>query len=243
MKIMMKELFNKVEYSVIEHETMETVAHSTCSRLTLGMAKSLRRTFGGAWLAIALLILITAVIGVARSRTISSQAAVIARQQCVIDSMTAVENESHIHTMIGAQYIDKKGTVELTPESLYEFVAECNMWYPDIFMAKCQQESAMGKSRLARDANNLCGMRKVKGSRLANTTQVKDTDCYGYGVYDNWQLCVLDHVLWDYDRFGYKKPTREEYLAAQSIYAEGPRYAEFVSELSKNFDFGKEVAE
>lgn len=99
--------------------------------------------------------------------------------------------------------------VDITEDSVASLLISVGAWYPDIKMAQYQCESGFGKSVVAKSANNLNGMKKT-GSR--QTTQLKNDTYHGYGKYTRWELSILDHVLWDYAVFGYRKPTRKEYI-------------------------------
>lgn len=108
---------------------------------------------------------------------------------------------------------------EVNDSILYAFLVENNAWYPDILLKQAKIESGNYKSNVFKNSNNLYGMKKV-GKR--NTTQRGTYN--GYGVYDNWCLSALDRMLWDIFRFNNIKPSREEYIKALSIYAEGEDY-------------------
>lgn len=108
---------------------------------------------------------------------------------------------------------------EINDSTLYQFLLDNNAWYPDILLKQAKIESGNYKSNIYINSCNLYGMRKV-GKR--NTTQRGVYN--GYGVYDNWCLSVLDRMLWDVFYFKNKKPTKEEYLKAMSVYAEDKNY-------------------
>ena len=135
------------------------------------------------------------------------------------DILLAKEEKYHIHYLIG-KYTVQQNT-EITKDSLYKLLDECEMWYPDITFAQVILESSMGKRVPDGNSNNLIGM---KFPTKRETTAYGKTES-GYAKYKNWQLCVLDKVLWDYNAFGYKKPSREEYINKIScLYAEDPNY-------------------
>lgn len=99
---------------------------------------------------------------------------------------------------------------EFTVEAAAILLTELGAWYPDIKLAQYQCESGFGKSAMAKGANNMGGMR-VTGKRP--TTQIKGSDWNGYGIYNNWESFIIDHILWDQSVFGCRKPSRAEYVA------------------------------
>lgn len=149
-----------------------------------------------------------------------------------IDSLTYTKNIQNIHTLIGKYAITKEKVV-INKDTLWGFIVECGAWYPEIIIAQIEQESGIGKSNLAKKANNLCGMMKVS---VRETTQRKDESVSGFGVYDNWHLSVLDRILYDYNRYGYKKPTKEKYLQDLASYGCSEDYIEKIRQMSRKYE-------
>lgn len=133
------------------------------------------------------------------------------------DKITQEEQMLSLEYSIGYWFINKPE--EVNDSILYAFLVENKAWYPDILLKQAKIESGNYKSNVFKNSNNLYGMKRVG---LRNSTQRGTYN--GYGVYDNWCLSVLDRMLWDIFRFDNKKPTREEYIKALSIYAEGENY-------------------
>ena len=137
------------------------------------------------------------------------------------ERLTIEEEKEHVQMLIGKYTLYKKTNLKQEPiqkDSLYNLLVECHMWYPDIVYAQIIKESSIGQNVLETHANNITGM-KYPGRRKT-TAYGKAPD--GYAQYANWQLCVIDKMLWDYDVFKYKKPTREQYLSAlNDIYNPG----------------------
>lgn len=154
------------------------------------------------------------------------------------DEINVITNDCNYENVVKA----KAGEYAMHPHKLKnsinqqavaDVLMDVNAWYPDIKMAQIQMESSFGKSNIANEANNVCSMRVTHNRE---TTQLKSNSYKGFGVYNNWESCVVDMVLWDYAVFKRKMPTRQEYLAMlQSIYSESPTYAKTVSEQSKKY--------
>lgn len=148
------------------------------------------------------------------------------------DRLNVVENKTDLMSMVG-YYTVTKDTDPLTDSAVYEFIKKCNMWYPDLVMAQYKLESASGTSDVYVNSYNLFGMKKVT---RRPTTQLPHIDYKGYGMYNNWQMSVIDHVLWDYWTFSDCKPSREAYIAKlDAIYAEDSNYAAKISAIAKNY--------
>lgn len=121
----------------------------------------------------------------------------------------------------------------ITKDSVGSLLVSLNAWYPDIIMAQVQVESDYGNSNVAKNSNNLVGMKKASKRR---TTQIKNQDYNGYGKYNNWESCIIDRVIWDYEVFGSKKPSREAYIEKlNQIYAESRQYGTAMDGYSKNY--------
>ena len=171
----------------------------------------------------------------------SSQNSTINKQQFLVDSlqlqvdMLTIQNDEltnfcandKMNTTIG-KFVRLKGdNIEPTTDSIIGLLTEVGAWYPEYIMAQAVLESATFTSEIYRVNNNLFGMKQV--SRRSTTQTGKKTDKASYGHYTNWQMSVLDRVLWDLHRFE-TKPTREEYEKALMQYAEDSNY---ISKLNK----------
>lgn len=122
---------------------------------------------------------------------------------------------------------------KISDSAVSKLLIDVNAWYPDIKMAQIQAESNFGTSHLAKNANNICGMR-VTQSR--ETTQIKVQNYNGYGLYNNWESCVIDMVLWDYKTFKGHKPTRDKYISTLTmIYAESDNYGAKMDAYSNKY--------
>lgn len=147
------------------------------------------------------------------------------------DRLNVVENKADLMSLVG-YYTVNKDAEPLTDSAVYAFLHECNAWYPDVIMAQYVIESGRGTSNVYHNSSNLFGMKRV--SRRP-TTQLPHIDYKGYGMYNNWQMSVIDHILWDYWTFSDHKPTREQYIAKLgAVYAEDTSYVVKIScEASK----------
>lgn len=119
-------------------------------------------------------------------------------------------------------------------EVCYRFMEEIGVWYPKIVFAQLLLESNWGKSMLAQNHNNLFGMKRVA---IRPTTQLSGTDYKGYGIYLNWQHCIIDRMLWDEFSFSGQKPTYEKYISVlKKRYAEDTNYMYKLENIISKFD-------
>lgn len=154
--------------------------------------------------------------------------------QTCIDSLN-VEAKTDILLLKAGQYhITPHGDkTDITKDSVASLLTELGAWYPEIIMAQIQTESSYGTSDVAKNANNLLGMKKTNKRK---TTQIKNQNYKGYGMYNNWESCVIDRVIWDYELFGDKIPTREEYVhTLNKLYAESRSYGTAMNKYSKKY--------
>lgn len=115
---------------------------------------------------------------------------------------------------------------KLTHDTLWEFIKECDVWYPDIIMMQAVQESNCGKSQLAHRCNNLFGMKKAS-NRKWRCDKNRNNKKESYAEYEDWRYSVIDRILWErwIFRNKNKKPTIEEYMdVINSIYSETTDY-------------------
>lgn len=144
-----------------------------------------------------------------------------------------IQEEHRLCSIIGAYTIINVANDDPTEDNVMEFVEICNCWYPDIIMAQYRLESKMGTSDVAKRDNNLFGMKKAWSRK---SVRCKSTDRKGYAVYNNWQLSVIDRILWEESVFKGTKPTRQEYLAKiKAIYAEDQNYISKIIKLSEDY--------
>lgn len=160
---------------------------------------------------------------------------VILEKDCQIEEIQNICNYENIVKYKAGEYAmhPHKLVNIIDDTSVATLLIELNAWYPEIKMAQIKIESGFGTSTLAKNSNNICGMRRTSSRE---TTQVKKQDCNGYGVYNNWESCIIDMVLWDKAVFGNKKPTRQEYLnRINIIYSETQGYGKTIDEISRNY--------
>lgn len=159
-----------------------------------------------------------------------------------IDEITAEANaietkiaKDELHYMIGYLYL-QTDTVKPNEDTVYNFIKGCNSWFPEYIMAQAIIESGCGASELAKKTNNLFGMRCIDQSKPHRlTTQIQGVDCNGYGVYKNWQLSVVDRILWELSRYKSVKPSLEKYQNGFYSYAEAENYTTTVINLANKY--------
>lgn len=166
---------------------------------------------------------------------------VVSEYQCQIDSLNAridsleVTNVTDYLMMKAGEYAitPHHKTTKITKDSAASLLISLNAWYPDIILAQIQVESTYGISDVAVNANNMLGMRKTNTRK---TTQIKNTDYKGYGRYTNWESCLIDRVMWDYEVFGSKKPSRNAYIEKLNArYGEAEGYGYSMDRYSKKY--------
>lgn len=137
-----------------------------------------------------------------------------------------------LHKMIGQYMLEAHRAAPVSDTAVLQILDSVGAYYPEVIMAQYELESAKGKSKVFCRTNNLFGMKKAfKRETCRNTTATSN----GYAEYRNWQLSVLDRVLWD--KFHWKqKPTKDEYLAViEKTYAEDPYYMKKIETISKKY--------
>ncbi len=154
--------------------------------------------------------------------------------QSCIDSLDFLSKNEILAIKAGEYHMTPhSASGKITKDSVASLLKELQAWYPDIIMAQIQTESGFGTSDVARNANNLLGMKKTNKRK---TTQIKNQSYKGYGMYNNWESCVIDRVMWDYACFGNKKPSREAYIAhLNSCYAESNQYGTNMDRYGKQY--------
>ena len=151
-----------------------------------------------------------------------------------IDSLEVINKTDILLIKAGEYHITAHSDkAKITKDSVASLLNELGAWYPDIIMAQIQIESAYGTSDVAINANNILGMKKT-GKR--KTTQIKNQEYKGYGKYNNWESCLIDRVMWDYEVFGSNKPSRNAYIEKLNArYGEAEGYGYSMDRYSKNY--------
>lgn len=235
-------------YRIVDCENLETIGMLNTSEKTVKSAISNNLIAYTTAERVIELFLVGILMGLSSLISRSQMKPTITEQQALIDSlqlqvdMLTIENDeltnfctnNKMNTAIGKFVRLKGNNDEPTTDSIMSILTEVGAWYPEYIMAQAVLESATFTSEIYRTNNNLFGMKQV--SRRSTTQTGKKTDKVSYGHYNNWQMSVLDRVLWDLHRFE-TKPTRVEYEKALMQYAEDSNY---ISKLNKIInDYGK----
>lgn len=150
--------------------------------------------------------------------------------QSIIDSTETVILEYNLHAKIGKLYIRRGEHTPCNKDSVWELLQDINPWYPEYIMAQCIQESGCGKNQL--DGYNMLGMTLSSG-RETTAYNVGSGD--KYSKYKNWELGVMDRILWEINIFGHKKPSRDVYVSWLQRYAEDPNYVSKIEGIAKGY--------
>lgn len=156
---------------------------------------------------------------------------IIARMQ---ETITRRDNKETMLHLIGKYTLETKHT-KPTEHDIYTLAVQIGAYYPEVIVAQAIQESGCGKSDVGKHAHNLFGMIKIsENGRHRPTTQIPGIKYHNFGVYQNWQLSVIDRVLWDMYIFNSKPSSREEYIQRVSnIYCKGNQtYADKINDVS-----------
>lgn len=135
--------------------------------------------------------------------------------------------------MLAGMYITSKDTkLPVHRDSIYNVARRAGAYFPEVIVAQAIIESQCGRSSLGVNANNLFGMKQV-GGRGRVTTQTQGRSINGFGVYHNWQMSVIDRVLWERSVFRKRPTSRNDYIDRMSrLYSEeGSIYASKVKTL------------
>lgn len=170
----------------------------------------------------------------ARKTEMSTYTEQIDSLQYVVDSLDFINRNEILAIKAGEYHMTPHSAYStITKDSVASLLKELHAWYPDIIMAQIQTESGFGTSDVAKNSNNLLGMKKTNKRK---TTQIKNQAYKGYGMYNNWESCVIDRVMWDYVCFKGKKPSRETYIEhLNSCYAESSEYGNSMDNYSKKY--------
>lgn len=166
--------------------------------------------------------------------TVSSYVAQVDSLNAHIDSLE-VNNMTDQLLMKAGEYAitAHHETVKITKDSAAALLVTLGAWYPDIILAQIQTESGFGVSDVARNSNNVLGMKKTNSRK---TTQIKNSDYKGYGKYTNWESCLIDRVMWDYEFFGSRKPSRNVYIdKLNTKFGKAEGYGYLMDSYSKSY--------
>lgn len=109
---------------------------------------------------------------------------------------------------------------ECTMENVYQAILLCNISNPHVVFAQLFIESGAFKSKLAKNNNNLAGMRCPN---KRETTAVGNKN--GYAYYLDWFSSITDYFLYQKNLIGINKLNDKQYLAKLSKkYAKDPSY-------------------
>jgi len=233
-------------YRIVDCENLETIGMLNTSEKTVKSAISNNLIAYTTAERVIELFLVGILMGLSSLISRSYMKSDIKEQQVLIDSlqlqvdMLTIQNDEltnfctndKMNTIIG-QFVRFKGkNVEPTTDSIMSILTEVDAWYPEYIMAQAVLESANFTSEIYKTNNNLFGMKQV--SKRSTTQTGKKTDKATYGHYNNWQMSVLDRVLWDLHRFE-TKPSREEYEKALMQYAEDSNYISKLNKVISNY--------
>lgn len=114
----------------------------------------------------------------------------------------------------------------LTMENVQNFIHRCRFAHPEIVVAQVKLESGNLKSKVARENNNIVGMRLAK---QRPTTAIGSK--YGYAIYESWKDCLLDYLLWQCNYA--KGMTQQSYLEKlQHDYASDENYVTKITKIA-----------
>lgn len=151
--------------------------------------------------------------------------------QADIDYAYTLVEECNLHSYIGRLFITKDASPKKTRDNVWEFIKELGVWYPEYIMAQAVAESGCGANTPS-NSHNMFGM-KVPVNRETTAINVGTGDIYA--KYKNWELGVIDRVLWELHVFGYKKPSRKDYLKRLSAYAEDENYLPKIERIASEY--------
>lgn len=107
----------------------------------------------------------------------------------------------------------------IDPEEVKEVIEELSIEHPEIVFLQFREESGNGTSNLARNHNNIFGM-KVSSNRP--TTAKGKTDS-GFATYDSVRDCIIDYALWQ--QAYARGKTKREYLSyLRKVYIQDSNY-------------------
>lgn len=220
------------KYIIFDRDTLEHKGSIGKVRLALSRVPAIVSA------AVAIVVLAIAVVAVSVSgrkagrdmaETVAVHAEAADSLQREIDYMRTLAEKRNLYSHIGRLYI-RRGHTPCNPETIWAFIQELNVWYPEYVMAQCVQESGCGKNALP--GHNMFGMTlPVHRETTANNAGSGDK----FAKYNNWELGVIDRVLWELAVFKNRKPTREEYVARLARYSETPGYEKTIESMARKY--------
>lgn len=150
--------------------------------------------------------------------------------QNIIDSTETIILEYNLHAKIGKLYIRRGEHTPCNKDTIWGLIKDVNPWYPEYIMAQCIQESGCGKNQL--EGYNMFGMTLSTG-RETTAYNVGSGD--KYSKYKNWELGVMDRILWEINIFGHKKPSQDVYVSWLQRYAEDPNYVSKIESIAEGY--------
>lgn len=220
------------KYIIFDGETLEHKGSMGGLRLLLSRVPSIAAA------AAVILLLAAAVVAVSvgwsragrdMERTAAAHAETSDSLQREVDYMRTLAEKRNLYSHIGRLYI-RRGHTPCNRETVWAFIKEMNAWYPEYIMAQCIQESGCGDHALP--GHNMFGM-TLPARRETTANNVGSGD--KFAKYNNWELGVIDRVLWELAVFGNRKPSREEYVARLAGYSETPGYEKTIESIARKY--------
>ena len=137
--------------------------------------------------------------------------------------------ETHILT-IETLSIPTADTV-VRMEDVVQEISKYNWRFPEIILAQFVLESAEFNSNVARNNNNIAGM-KVAKQRLTNARKHPNNS---YALYDNYKECVVDRALYEAVVLRGAKTETEYYNILNRSYAEDGKYVNKLKKIIKDY--------
>lgn len=120
--------------------------------------------------------------------------------------------------------------VPVNDTTLSHMLISTKIRFPAIVHAQAVHESNFFKSDLAKNNNNLFGM-KYPGKRI--TAAVGELN--GYAYYAGWTDSVVDYAMWFQVYCGHCKTEDAVYKKLDSVYAEHAGYSGMIRELAAEY--------
>lgn len=165
-----------------------------------------------------------------KTEMLAAHAKTVDSLQSIVDSVETVIIDYNLHAKIGKLYIRRDVHTPCNKDTVWGLIKEINPWYPEYIMAQCIQESGCGKNQLA--GYNMFGMTLSTG-RETTAYNVGSGD--KYSKYKNWELSVMDRILWEINIFGHKKPSRDAYVSRLKKYAQDTNYVSKIENIARGY--------
>ena len=165
-----------------------------------------------------------------KTEMLAAHAKTVDSLQSIVDSVETDIIDYNLHAKIGKLYIRRDVHTPCSKEAVWGLIKEINPWYPEYIMAQCIQESGCGKNQL--DGYNMFGMTLSTG-RETTAYNVGSGD--KYSKYKNWELSVMDRILWEINIFGHKKPSMEAYVSRLKKYAQDTNYVSKIENIARGY--------